>query len=301
MQWRDAHRAAMMAAADAHEKLSLDTFHRIDVLAAMCTAGLKVIFRELDCAALYLPASLGDRPGAIINASHPLALQRYSAGHEVGHHFFGHETQVIRDAEPRSGSSRLNAQEMLAEAFAAWFLMPPEGVEQTLRSMGLTAPRSPEDVYALALRLGTSYQATCVHLTSLKLLSSARSTEWSKLPLKTVKQTLSDTPPPGGWRNDVWVLSLEDSALPVVPRRGDRVLFEVPGCEVRSLPAGVSAERVPAADLLSRDRLQVDVPVTMDAGPASILLEHDGVLSEFALAIERPRKGRYLPPRSVPA
>src|SRR5882762_6950039 len=107
MNWRDAHRAAMVAAADAQEELNLDTFHRIEVLGAMSSAGLKVIFRKLEgCAALYLPSSLGGRPGAIINASHPLALQRYSAGHEIGHHFFGHGSQVIREVEPQRASPR---------------------------------------------------------------------------------------------------------------------------------------------------------------------------------------------------
>ncbi len=47
MHWRDAHRAAMVAAADAQEELELDTFQRIDVFGAMSEAGLKVIFREV--------------------------------------------------------------------------------------------------------------------------------------------------------------------------------------------------------------------------------------------------------------
>ena len=206
MRWRDAHRAAMLAAADAQEELKLDTFQRIEVFGAMSSAGLKVIFRKLDgCAALYLPRSLGGRAGAVINVSHPLALQRYSAGHEMGHHFFGHGSHVIREAERERLSPQLSEQEMLAEAFAAWFLMPPEGVEQALASMNLTAPGSPEEVYGLALRVGTSYEATCVHLPSLKLVSTSRGMQWSRLSLRDIKQQLStEEPPPGGWRNDIW-------------------------------------------------------------------------------------------------
>jgi Zn-dependent peptidase ImmA (M78 family) len=303
MNWPDAHRAAMIAAADAQEELQLDTFQRVDVFDAMASAGLRVIFRKLEgCAALYLPSSLSGRPGAIINASHPLALQRYSAGHETGHHFFGHTTQVIRDAEPQRATPRLSEQEMLAEAFAAWFLMPPEGVEQALASMNLTHPRSPADVYELALRVGTSYQATCVHLPNLKLLHAGKSTEWSKLSLKDIKQHLSGHgPPPGGWRNDIWVLSPADKDRMIVVRAGDRFLLDVAGAEVQTLPVGASSMILQPADLLSASRLQVDLSPDTDAGPASILLEHDGQTLELALNVERPRTGRYVPARKVTA
>jgi Zn-dependent peptidase ImmA (M78 family) len=294
MNWSDAHRAAMVAAADAQEELQLDTFQRVDVFDAMASAGLRVIFRKLDgCAALYLPSSLGGRPGAIINASHPLALQRYSAAHETGHHFFGHSTQVTRDAEPQRATVRLSAQEMLAEAFAAWFLMPPEGVEQALASMHLTHPRSPADVYGLSLRVGTSYQATCVHLPNLKLLHARKSTEWSKLSLKDIKQHLSG--------HGIWVLSPADKDRTIVVRAGDRLLLDVADADVQMLPPGASSTILRPAELLNASRVEVDLSPDTDAGPANILLEQDGQTIEFALNVERPRNGRYVPVRKVTA
>jgi Zn-dependent peptidase ImmA (M78 family) len=300
MHWRDAHRAAMVAAADAQEELELDTFQRIDVFGAMSEAGLKVIFRELKgCAALYLPTSLGGRPGAIINSSHPLALQRYSAGHEIGHHFFGHASQVIREAEPQRTSQEPSEQEMLAEAFAAWFLMPPEGVEQALASMNLASPQSPEDVYGLALRVGASYQATCVHLPSLKLISATRGIEWSRLSLKGIKQRLSTEEPPGGWRNDIWVLSDLDTERALVVRSGDRLVFDLPGYEAKALPSGASSQTLPQADLLSGSRLQVDLSPEMDAGPVNIVLSCHERRIEFALSVERPRVGLFVAAREV--
>jgi Zn-dependent peptidase ImmA (M78 family) len=237
----------------------------------------------------------------MINASHPLALQRYSAGHEVGHHVFEHGAQMVREAEPQRDARELSDQEMIAEAFAAWFLMSPEGVAQTLVSMGLTAPASPRDVYALALRLGTSYRAACVHLPSLKLVSGARSMDWSKLSLKAIKQQLSAEPPPGGWRNDIWLLSRQDSERRVVARCGDRLLLEPEGCEVQALPPGASTKIVPPHDMLSTARLAIDLPLTIDAGPSSIIVRHDDALVEYPLTVERPRTGLYVPARGVPA
>lgn len=212
MIWRQAHQQAMLAAADAHEDGALDTFSRIDVFEAMSDAGLKVTFRPLaGCAALYLPSVLGSRPGAVIHAGHPLALQRFSAAHEYGHHVFGHGAQVIREGEPRPRQTSPQPQEMLAEAFAAWFLMPPEAAEVALDRIGIEAVGTPDDAYALSLRLGTSFKATCIHLESLKQLRRQVATEWSQRALKPIKEAMTMTPPPGGWRNDVWLVRHEEA------------------------------------------------------------------------------------------
>jgi Zn-dependent peptidase ImmA (M78 family) len=301
MRWSDAHRSAMIAAADTQEELELNTFERIDVFDALAASNLKLIFRKLDgCAALYLPTSpLGGRAGVILHVGHPLALQRYSAGHELGHHVLGHGVQADRNTEPQRNRGEPSDEEKLAEAFAAWFLMPPEAVEQALQRLGLTRPGHPRDVYALALRLGTSYRATCVHLASLKLASAATATSWSELELKNIKQELSDQPPPGGWHGDIWLLTEADMEATLVARCGDRLLLEMPGLDVESLQAGVCATTLPPADLLSKPRMALDLSPDMDAGPAKIVLAGGGQRAELELTIERPRQGLYVPPCGV--
>ena len=168
--------------------------------------------------------------------------------------------------------------------------------------MHLTHPRSPADVYGLALRVGTSYQATCVHLPNLKLLHARKSTEWSKLSLKDIKQHLSGHgPPPGGWRNDIWVLSPADKDRTIVVRAGDRLLLDVADADVQMLPPGASSTILRPAELLNASRVEVDLSPDTDAGPANILLEQDGQTIEFALNVERPRNGRYVPVQKVTA
>jgi Zn-dependent peptidase ImmA (M78 family) len=301
MRWSDAHRIAMISAADLQEELGLNTYERIDVFDALATVGLKLIFRKLDgCAALYLPASpLGGRAGVILHVGHPLALQRYSAGHELGHHMLGHGVQADRSTEPRRDRGEPSDEEKLAEAFAAWFLMPPDVVEQTLRRLGLRMPHHPRDAYALGLRLGTSYRATCVHLANLKLASAATAKSWSELELKSIKQELSDEPPLGGWRADIWLLTEGDLERTLVARCGDRLLLDMPDLHVESMPSGLSTTTVPSTDLLSSPRLALDVSPDMDAGPATLVLAGDERRAVLTLTIERPRQGLYVPPREV--
>ncbi len=256
MDWSAAHRQAMIAAFEAHEELAINTFGRIDVFDAMSLAGLRLIFRRLDnSAALYLPGRLGGQAGAIINAQHPLAMQRYSAGHEYGHHVFGHGEPIDRNTEPRGSGAPLSQEEQLAEAFAAWFLMPPEAVEIVRERIGVSDVSRPVDAYALALRLGTSYSAMCTHLPSLKLVKGQIADQWRELTLKAIKQELSAAAPPGGWKNDVWLLSLADAAREVVVRCGDRLLIELPGWDVGMLPDGATNVLLPAAGPAERAEL----------------------------------------------
>jgi Zn-dependent peptidase ImmA (M78 family) len=298
MRWADAHREGMAAAADALEELDVDEFERVDVFEAIARAGLKLMFRKLDCAALYLPAREGARAGAIVNANHPVALQRFSAGHEYGHHIFGHGGRVDLATEPRASARRLLPDEKLAEAFAAWFLMPPEAAETALGRLGLSRAETPQHAYGLALRLGTSFRATCIHLPTLKL-GPATARDWGDRELKSLKQELTAISPKGGWRNDVWVLRKADAQAPLVVRAGDRLRIDLPGTRLAALPAGATSAGEASSDLLGASSVTVDLSPETPAGPASVELEVDGAPLVYDLVIERPRLGRFVPAARV--
>jgi Zn-dependent peptidase ImmA (M78 family) len=295
MDWRSAHREAMIVAFEAHEDLAIDTFARIDVFDAMAASGLRLVFRDLqESAALYLPANLGGTPGAIINALHPLALQRYSGAHEYGHHLFGHGEQIDRNSEPRGPGAALAPAEKLAEAFAAWFLMPPEAADAVLDRLGITQIARPLDAYALALRLGTSFSATCTHLPSLKLVPGPTAEQWRGLALKAIKQELTASPPPGGWKNDVWFLSRDDAGAELVVRSGDRLLIDLPAWDVDHAPDRATVTRVEPTDLLSQPQWQVDLPFHTPPGSARLSLRDPSTTLTFSLRVEHPRRGRYV-------
>ena len=166
----------------------------------------------------------------LINANHPLARQRYTAGHELGHFAFGHGSSIDPMTEPLArwgGSSQWRPEEKQAEAFSAWFLMPRRLVIESLRRLGLERPSSPEDVYSLALRMGTSYEAIARHLPNLRLATAPQVREWLKTPPATVKIALSAGAPPESLRNDVWSLDERDNETRVAVRTGDRLAIEL--------------------------------------------------------------------------
>ena len=276
----------MGAAFEAQEDLSLDTEERIDVFDAIVASGVKLHFRPLDGAGLYLPASIAVRPGVLINSQHPLALQRYTGGHELGHHVFGHGEQIDQDGEPRGSGASLPPHEMLAEAFASWFLMPPEAVAAASRRAGFEAPSTPAHAYAIALRLGTSFRATCNRVPELA--------RWRDATVKDVKLELTDIAPTGGWRHDVWLLSDADTEVPVVARCGDTLLFDLATWDVEAVSDGLVIDTVEGRDLLTPNRWRVDIPPDMLAGPAHLSFRQPGSSLNFELKLEGRRVGRYV-------
>jgi len=296
MSWSSAHREAIIAAADAREELELDSCERIDVFEALVHDGLKLMFRPLNgVAAFYEPGRHETGAGVLINSQHPLALQRYSGAHEYGHHIFGHGQQIDRSGEPRPGRDDATREERLAEAFAAWFLMPPEAARTALGRLGIERPSTPRDAYALALRLGVSYHAMCTHLPSLKLASTAIARGWADLSLKAIKQELTITPPPGGWRNDVWLLREADARTTVVARCGDRLLLDLPAQPVTDVPDGMTVSELAPQDLLSRSQLCIDLATDAIPSLRTIELTYDEPTDPILLRVwlEQPLRGRY--------
>jgi Zn-dependent peptidase ImmA (M78 family) len=227
MRWSEAHRVAMLKARHAHRDFGVDPTKRVDVFGVIEDAGLLLGFQPLPrMSGAYFAAERA----ILINANHPLVRQRYTAGHEFGHFVYGHETSVDPETDPLArwgGQTRWPDHEKEAEAFAAWFLMPRPAVLRTLEQLDIKRPERPEDAYAIALRLGTSYQATVRHLPNLRLISDEQMRAWLKTPLSRVKLGLAEDAPPEDLRNDVWQLDKRDNHAGIAVRLGDRLVVEL--------------------------------------------------------------------------
>lgn len=300
MIWKHAHQEAMFAAAEAHEEHDVDTSARIDVFAIIDSAGIDLAFKPIGAAGLYLPAKLFGANGIVVNSDHPLALQRYSASHELGHHHFGHEPDI--DLEPelvaRPDREQLPDEEKLAEAFASWFLAPPELVDVILEQVGAERPAAPRDVYQLALRLGTSYKATCYHLPSLKLLDARVAHQWAQLELRKIKEEIAPQQRSEGWHFDVWALGERDRGAGHVVRAGDRLALALGGTWELELPRGFSLVDDEPTTLFpeASDTIVVDVARDAPRGPVTLTLRAtSGDTFAVRLEVVRPCFGKYMP------
>jgi len=227
ISWGDAHVRAAAAASELQADLNIDLTRPVDVFDAVRRLGLVLAFAPLGgVSGLYLPEH--PTPGILLHSGHPRTRQRYTAGHELGHHVFGHAAEVDVDLEgalQRGNVDRWPDHEKEAEAFGAWFLMPRRLIRQGLRDLGINRPSDPLDVYALSLWLGTSYTATARQLAAVRLVDSGDSARWAKVQPRTVKQALAGEMVPDDLHNDVWWLDARHHRQPIDARPGDRLII----------------------------------------------------------------------------
>jgi hypothetical protein len=242
--WVEANRMANLAAAQAHGDLGIDTAAvPIDVYEAIGDAQVVLIWRPMPRQFGAYVNEPDSRPGILINNGLPYAAQRHTAGHELGHHFLGHGTRTDVDLDP-PGDRRpaWPSEEKLAEAFAAWFLMPRKAVLAGLSLLGIQRPHAPNDAYQLSLLLGTPYRATVRHLPNLRLASESHAAAWAKVPPNVIKERLDPAAAaPPSRKPDVWMISSRFAGTQLVIHPGDRIVImdTHPGSRLVSCPEGL--------------------------------------------------------------
>lgn len=253
--WENAHRRAAVMAAEIHADLGVDFTKPVDPFSAIEELEIVLAFGRLGrgVSGMYLPAGNGQpTAGIIIHAGHPRTRQRYSAAHELGHHAFDHAPEADGDLEVlRRREQGWSDEEKEAEAFGAWFLMPRRLVRVGLKALGIDHPRDPLDVYALSLWLGTSYTATALHLSTIRLVDRSTADRWAEVKPRDIKTMIAGEMVPDTMRNDVWWVDTRRASHPLSARAGDRVIVTV-----EELPSSGYAWRVtetgsPAVPLLA--------------------------------------------------
>jgi predicted secreted protein len=232
LSWQSIHLAAYREATRVHRELSLDLTHAIDPFAALAALGVVVIRRPLSGAAgLYLPSEPPDRQsaGVLVNVLHPVSKQRYTAAHELGHHRRDRQAIIDSDTEWLArGEDQQSDRERLAEAFAAWFLMPKPLVLSVLDRMDVRPNQlTPGGAYRLALELGTSYQATVNHLGDLRIIASSQRRGLLQASPRSVKEALGARTAAPDLRRDVWQIDPARDAAPVRAAAGDLLVVDL--------------------------------------------------------------------------
>jgi Zn-dependent peptidase ImmA (M78 family) len=247
LSWAQVHRLAMLEAARVFSQLGIDRTRRIDPFWALEAHGVLVIRRPLDhLAGIYLPAVASDdgRPGVLVNIRHPVSRQRFTAAHELAHHRRDREAVLDEDTEfiARGETSPLD-RERVADAFAAWFLMPKELVAHSLLKLGLDpASLDPPGAYGVALECGTSYEATVRHLADMKVITESRRDVLLRTQPQRVKRALGALDVISDSRRDVWIVKATNDEARAQVQEGDAVIVEVedlPSSGYLWQPAGV--------------------------------------------------------------
>lgn len=300
--WTDAHQRAAVLAAQVHADLDIDLSKPVDVFSAAEQLGLVLAFTDLGpTSGIYIP---GDpTSGILVHAGHPRTRQRYTIGHELGHHMFGHalEPDIDFERELRRNMQGFPDREKEAESFSAWFLMPRRLLRAGLAELGIDTVSSAFDVYSLSLWLGTSYTATARQLGTTRLISNRDADRWARITPKSLKSALAGSHTPDDLRNDVWWLDAEMKVRHVEARPGDRLVVSAPevpssGFAWRVADTGNSLTIV--ADSFDEDILTLGPAADADPELAGGLVRHafvfevdsqaERLLADLELVLDQP-------------
>lgn len=218
--WRETVLEGVKEAARLHDELGLRkqieaTPSSIDVFAAIVQLNIPLVFRPLDgLVGTYLPKP---SPGIMVTTQRGLAIQRYTAAHELGHCYLGHQYSLDNKSILRRypfGSRSYDPREAAADAFAASFLVPRWLLEihAARHHWNAQAMHDPLNVYQLSLRLGASFDATCRSLKRHEIIDAHATAELLKVRPKKIKRHLLEGHQPENWYPDVWILTEADSS-----------------------------------------------------------------------------------------
>lgn len=299
ISWGDAHRLAVASTTRLLRDQKVDPQERVPLDQIAGSLGLVVRYAPLPRMAGAYICEEGSPPGVLVNSRHPAPKQRYTLAHEIGHHVLGHATSLDVDTELMSTASTRAAMpdhERLAEAFAAWLLMPRSLVQRTIRELGPpSTPLEPIKVYRASLRIGSSYVATCHHLVNLRLINGGQRDAFVRVRPQTLKQQLlGPNASIGIGAADVHLVTADDRGTQVHAGPGDIIVITN---DVESVDAGGLAVSVPARQLAFGTMIlrAIDMPPQNPAAPtpssAVIVTASDGTNWSFILSVEPLRYG----------
>lgn len=230
---RDAILQAVMAADRLHKEFDTKSVAesgvgRIDVFDMFVKYDLPLVFRPLN---KLLGAFLDeDSPGVLVTTQRQLPIQRFTAGHELGHYVLKHkphaddETSIFRSNEITAGT---DLQEVQANSFSSELLMPRWLIASHMKRQEWTPEDivRPEVIYQLSLRLGTSYSGTCYALFTNKIIARPVYDSLVELQVKKIKQPFIGSHEPVNWKGDMWLITERDDGLCVQGSRSDLVVL----------------------------------------------------------------------------
>jgi Zn-dependent peptidase ImmA (M78 family) len=182
---RQALEAALQVRRD--EKVSL--WAPVDVYDLAERMKVRVVF--VSASSLEGMYRKGKRPTIVISALRPAGRQAYTCAHELGHHVFQHGSILVDEFKNATTKpNEQDPQEILADLFAGFLLMPKSAVERafTVRSWNLQSCM-PLQIYTIANWFGIGYTTLLSHMANtLRLLSPTQARALEKIPLSKIRE-----------------------------------------------------------------------------------------------------------------
>ena len=142
----------------------------------------------------------------LITTRRPIAVQRYTAAHELGHWRLGHDQFPVLDSEEQVLGETQDESEQLAQIFAAALLMPPPLVYGTLNRLKVDNDVTPVHVYTVAREAGVSYTAAVRQIANLGIITRLEADKLLEIKPLKIKTEIGQGQRPVVGTADVWLV-----------------------------------------------------------------------------------------------
>jgi Zn-dependent peptidase ImmA (M78 family)/predicted secreted protein len=262
----------------------------IDVFGAILVLKAALIFRPLE-GLLGFCIRVEGQPGVVISTQRPLRIQRFTGAHELGHVYLGH-TESLDGEEILARGGETDEREIAANSFASAFLLPKWLLQMQARRQGWdwASIRDPQTVYQLALRVGASYEATCVALETHDIIDDSTAKELLDASPRDIKAQLLAGLAVENYYPDVWLLTERDQGLALEGQPDDLFILRLK----EKAGAGYlwnTTELVNSGFAILRDQREVPGSHESIGGPITRALtarRSDAAQGHFALELKRP-------------
>lgn len=211
--------------------------------------GVEVRFQAL---ASFDGMRAGDSGGStiVVSSLRPPGRKAFTCAHELGHEVFDHGVQFDELVGSRDAPRQDEPEEIIADAFAGFLLMPKSAVEHGLAVRGWRlASCGPREIYSLASWLGVGYTTLIWHLQcGLRTLEANRADELRKVRLPRIRKEILRHDCPGElmivdshWAGRPVDIQVDDIALMPAGGRAEGTCIEAaPEATGRVLVRGVT-------------------------------------------------------------
>lgn len=224
--------------------------------------GLSTRFMQLpSLEGVYSPDPV---PTILVGSERPSGRQRFTCGHEIGHHVFGHGACVAETGELPSHIE----EEYLANQFSACLLMPKVAVDAAFYRRGIAIKQvSAMEILEVSQDLGVGFSTLVNHLElTLRLISSAAAKGLRRASLPAIRKSIAGFP----IAHELFVVNSAWGLRPLDMQVGDIALippqsrYEGIGAVLEENPAIHLKGRSPGTGRLSVPRR--DVPIVVRVG-----------------------------------
>ena len=178
----------MQASISARIDAGIDLKNPLCIYSLCDTFNVTVRFNDINMEGMY---DRGPKPRIHVSALRPLARRNFTCAHELGHHIFGHGSTIDELQDDQVKNSSRPPNEVLADAFAAFVLMPTLGLREAFSKRNLNPnTASAADMYSIACNFGVGQATLVTHLHSIGMINFDKRAALGRITPKTIRTQL---------------------------------------------------------------------------------------------------------------